>query len=215
MDLKNMIDKAFSEYEYSAELADLKEELLTNYQERLKDSVNGNTNNSDIQEIINAELADVDSIAMELNLKKKKKVTTTKIIDPNNTVSRTRAIIYTSLWVLIPYGMIVAVLSYISSDEIAAPMGVLMVFFGIPVAGITFMRLTHETSSRYAINKYRALVYACSVYFLIFGLLVFPIILFSEGDGTLEGAFGALMTFPLVSFAALVYLKVTEPNRNK
>ncbi len=215
MDLKNMIDKAFSEYEYSAELADLKEELLTNYQERLKDSSGGNTNNSVIKEIINAELADVDSIARELNLKKKKKVTTVRITDSNNVVSRKRAIIYTSLWVLIPYGMIVAALSYISSDEIAAPMGVLMVFFGIPVAGITYMRLTQETSSRYPISKTRALFYAFSVYFLIFGLLVFPIILFGEDGPTLEGALGALMTFPLISFAVLVYLKVTESNRKK
>lgn len=172
-----MIGKAFSQYEYSAELADLKEKLSTNYQERLKDSSGGNTNNSVIKEIINAELADVDSIARELNLKKKKKVTIARITDSNNVVSKNRAIIYTSLWVLIPYCMIVAALSYISSDEIADPIGVLMVFFGIPVAGMTYMRLTQETSSRYPISKTRALFYAFSVYFLLFGLLVFPIIL--------------------------------------
>ncbi len=72
MNLKTMIDKAFSEYENSSELTDLKEELFTNYQERLRNSEGGKTSETNTLKQISSELSDIDGIARELNLKKKK-----------------------------------------------------------------------------------------------------------------------------------------------
>src|SRR5690625_3721620 len=124
MDLKQFIDHAFEKYEESAKLIDFKEELLTNLQDRLNSLEATGLNRSEALKEIKTEFADINQIADEMSLAKKKEVFEVQYMSLRHFVTKPRAAIYTILGVLAIFGLITAGLSYLASGKIEALTGV-------------------------------------------------------------------------------------------
>jgi hypothetical protein len=172
MELKEFINKAFEKYEESPELIDFKEELLTNLQDRLNSLEAAGLKRIEALKKIEVEFADINKIADQMSLAKKKEVFEIQYMSFRNFVTKPRAAIYTILGVLALFGLISAGLSYLASSKIEALIGVLMVFLAIPLAGFVYMGLTQETATRNPMRPLRASIYAIAVFVFLFGVLL-------------------------------------------
>src|SRR5690625_56227 len=214
MELKEFINKAFEKYEESPKLIDFKEELLTNLQDRLKSlETTGLTREEALKEI-EIEFADINKIADEMSLAKKKEVFESQYMSLRHFVTKPRAVIYTILGVLIGFGLITSGLSYLSSGKIESLTGVLMLFLVVPLAGFVYMGLTQETATRHPMRPLRASIYAVATFVLLFGALLVPMLVFGEAR-SLEGALAVLIPFALPSIGVIGFLMITEQEHRK
>src|SRR5699024_12697230 len=88
------IDHAFEKYEESPELIDFKEELLTNLQDRLKSLEATGLKRTEALKEIRTEFADINKIADEMSLDKKKEVFEIQYMSFRHFVNRPRAATY-------------------------------------------------------------------------------------------------------------------------
>ncbi|WP_368654634.1 permease prefix domain 1-containing protein [Ornithinibacillus sp. 4-3] len=214
MELKLFIDKAFEAYEDTAELHDFKEELLTNLQERVDNLIASGTTRNDAMKKIEIEFADVNKIADEMSLSKKKEVFEYQYMSLRHFISKPRAAIYTILAVLTLFGIIIAFQGFFASNKIEAFIGSLFVFLAIPIAGFVYMALTQETATRNPMRPVRASIYGIATFVLLFGALLVPMLIFGEAK-SLAAAFGVLIPFALPSIGVLSYLIITEADHRK
>ncbi|RDW17133.1 hypothetical protein CWR48_14500 [Oceanobacillus arenosus] len=214
MDLKEFINNAFGKYEESPELIDFKEELLTNLEDRLQSLEASGLNRDKALKEIKTEFADINKIAEEMSLAKKKEVFEIQYMSLRSFVTKKQAAIYTVLGVLVAFGMITAGLSYLGSGKVEALIGVLMVFLAAPLAGFVYMGLTQETATRNPMRPLRATIYAIATFVLIFGALLVPMLVFGEAK-SLEGALAVLIPFALPSIGVLGFLMITEADYRK
>ncbi|RYL93436.1 hypothetical protein EWI07_07460 [Sporolactobacillus sp. THM7-4] len=214
MELKEFIDHAFEKYEESPELIDFKEELLTNLQDRLNSLEATGMKRSEALKKIEIEFADINKIADEMSLAKKKEVFEMRYMSLRNFVTKPRAVIYTILGVLAVFGLISAGLGYLDSGKIEALMGVMMVFLAIPLAGFVYMGLTQETATRHPMRPLRASIYAIAVFVFLFGALQVPMLVFGEAK-SLEAALAVLIPFALPGIGVIAFLMITESDHRK
>ena|SRR5690625_285130 len=214
MDLKQFIDHAFEKYEESAKLIDFKEELLTNLQDRLNSLEATGLNRSEALKEIKTEFADINQIAEEMSLAKKKEVFEVQYMSLRHFVTKPRAAIYTLLGVLAIFGLITAGLSYLGSGKIEALIGVLMVFLAMPLGGFVYMALTQETAARNSMRPLRASIYSIAVFVFLFGSLLVPMLVFGEAR-SLEGALATLIPFAVPSIGVITFLIITESDYRK
>src|SRR5699024_4631955 len=156
MELKEFIDHACEKYEESSELIDVKEELVTNQQDRIKSLEASGLKRTEALKEIRTEFADINKIADEMRLDKKKEVFEIQYMSFRHFVTRPRAAIYTLLGVIALFGLIVSVLSYLTSGKIKSFTGVLMVFVALSSAYYVYMGLKHETATRHPLRQLRA-----------------------------------------------------------
>jgi len=214
MELKQFIDQAFEKYEESPELTDFKEELLTNLQDRLKSLEEKGMNRAEALKEIEIEFADINKIADEMSLAKKKEVFEMQYMSLRHFVTKPRAAIYTILGVLAGFGLIAAGLSYLSSGKIEGLVGVLMIFVAAPLAGSIYMGLTQETATRNPMRPLRASIYSIAVYVLLFGILLVPMMVFTAPK-PLESVLAISIPFALPSIGVIGFLMITEPDHRK
>lgn len=214
MELKKFIDHAFENYEETPELIDFKEELLTNLQDRLNSLEASGMKRSEALTRIETEFADINKIADEMSLAKKKEVFEMQYMSLRNFVTKPRAAMYTVLGILAGFGLITAGLSYLGSSSIEAFIGVLMVFLAIPLAGFVYMGLTQETARRHPMRPLRAFIYAVCVFVFIFGILLVPMMVFGDAK-SLQAALAVLIPFVLPSIGVIAFLMITETDYRK
>ncbi|MCM3055300.1 hypothetical protein [Caldibacillus thermoamylovorans] len=217
MELKEFIDQAFEKYEESPELIDFKEELLTNLQDRLKSLEANGIKRADALRQIQIEFADINKIADEMSLEKKKEVFEMRYMSLRNFVTKTRAAIYTILGVLTVFAIIISCFSYLLLGKVDAVTGVMMLFLSVPLAGFVYLGLTQETATRNPMRPMRAAIYAVAVFVFLFGVILVPIgpmSIFGEAK-SLEGALAVLIPFALPSLGVITFLVITEPEHRK
>lgn len=214
MELKQFINKAFEKYEESPELIDFKEELLTNLQDRLKSLESTGLKRVDALKEIETEFADINKIADEMSLAKKKEVFENQYMSFRHFVTKPRAAIFAILGVLTAFGLIIAGLSFLTTNKIEPFIGVLMVFLSVPLSGFVYMGLTQETATRNSMRPLRASIYAVATFVLLFGVLLVPMLVFGETK-SLEGALAVLIPFALPSIGVLGFLMITESDHRK
>ncbi|MEK6452690.1 hypothetical protein [Caldifermentibacillus hisashii] len=217
MELKEFIDQAFEKYEESPELIDFKEELLTNLQDRLKSLEANGIKRADALRQIQIEFADINKIADEMSLEKKKEVFEMRYMSLRNFVTKTRAAIYTILGVLTVFAIIISCFSYLFLGKVDAVTGVMMLFLAVPLAGFVYMGLTQETATRNSMRPLRAAIYAVAVFVFLFGVFLVPIgpmLIFGEAR-SLEGSLAILIPFALPSLGVITFLMITEPEHRK
>ncbi|MEG6533664.1 hypothetical protein NST89_05120 [Caldifermentibacillus hisashii] len=217
MELKEFIDQAFEKYEESPELIDFKEELLTNLQDRLKSLEANGIKRADALRQIQIEFADINKIADEMSLEKKKEVFEMRYMSLRNFVTKTRAAIYTILGVLTVFAIIISCFSYLLLGKVDAVTGVMMLFLSVPLAGFVYLGLTQETATRNPMRPLRAAIYAVAVFVFLFGVFLVPIgpmLIFGEAK-SLEGALAVLIPFALPSLGVITFLMITEPEHRK
>lgn len=214
MELKNFIDKAFENYEESPELIDFKEELLTNLQDRLKKLETNGLKRTQALKEIEIEFADINKIADEMSLAKKREVFESQYMSFRNFVTKPRAAIFIILGVLTAFGLIIAGLNFLSTNNIDSAIGVLIVFLSVPLAGFVYMGLTQETATRNPMRPLRASIYAVCAFVLLFGVLLVPMLVFGEAN-SLESALAVLIPFALPSIGVIGFLIITEKDHRK
>ncbi len=214
MELKEFIDQAFQKYEESPELMDFKEELLTNLEDRLSSLESSGLKHHEALDEIKKEFADINKIADEMSLAKKKEVFEIQYMSFRHFVTKQRAAIYAILGVLALFGLIVAGLGYLGSGKIETFTGVLMVFLAIPLAGFVYMGLTQETATRHPMRPLRAAFYSISSFAFLFGFLLVPMMVFGEAK-SFQAALAVLIPFAVPSIGVIAYLVITEADHRK
>lgn len=152
------------------------------------------------------ELGDVSVLADEISFKKKKEVFSEVYLKTKNYMKLWQKIGYTLAGGLMALGIIISLLAYFASGDIVAGLGVLIVFFIVPVCGFVFLGLTQETARNIPMNWKRALIYVAAVGVILFGLVVFAILFFEENgvDRTLA-SIGSLIPFVLPGSVVLAF----------
>src|SRR5699024_4917862 len=100
MELKEFIDHAFEKYEESPELIDSKVALITNLQDRLNSLEATLLKRTDALHEIRTHLPDINKIAEEMRLDKKKEVFEIQYTSFRHFVTRPRPAIYPLLGVI-------------------------------------------------------------------------------------------------------------------
>lgn len=216
MNTKHYIDTLFSGYEESVDLADFKEELQSNLNDRIKSLMKKGLDEKAAYDKAVSELGDVSALAEELSLKKKREVFEEMYMKTRNYMDKWHIIGYTLAGGLLALGIILSLLAYFASGDMTAGLGSLMVFFIVPVCGFVFLGLTQETARDYPMSWKRALFYVAAVGVILFGLVVLAMVFLEErGADRALAAIGSLIPFVLPGCVALAFLPLSEKSRHK
>ncbi len=206
MDTQKYVDGLFSGYEETPALTDFKEELRSNLDDRIANLIKKGMSEQTAFAKATTELGDVSVLADEISFKKKKEVFSEVYLKTKNYMKLWQKIGYTLAGGLMALGIIISLLAYFASGDIVAGLGVLIVFFIVPVCGFVFLGLTQETARNIPMNWKRALIYVAAVGVILFGLVVFAILFFEENgvDRTLA-SIGSLIPFVLPGSVVLAF----------
>jgi hypothetical protein len=231
---KQFVDSLWSTYEENEQLADFKEELAGNMEEKIAALTRKGVDRNAAFEEAAAALGDISHLADQMALRKKREVLEEAYLDTRRYLSAPRVAAYVVFGVVFFFGLIAALISLFSTS--IAPFqafsvvprgladsawtgffGVLLAFVPAAIAGWTFLGLTQETAAIEALSAKRALWYTGAVFTLSAGIFTFLLTWFAvpEPDGRVIAALGTLLPFALPSLALLVFLGLTETNRLK
>jgi uncharacterized membrane protein YidH (DUF202 family) len=229
---KNYVDSLFAGYEQTEALADFKEELLSNLNDKISNLVKKGLTEQAAFDKATAELGDISALADEISLKKRQEVFEDAYMDIKHYMTSRRVAGYVAFGVVLVFGVITALIVYFTGNYIVSldglptggflgknermvgVFGSFMPFFVAAVAGFTFLGMTQELADSYPLKTKRAIWYTVAAALLAFGISVFPITYFSTGGGLMP-AIATLIPFLLPGGGLLVFLVLTEKSRLK
>lgn len=214
MDIKQYIDSLFSGYEETNALADFKEELESNLNDRINSLRKKGMSEREAYDKAIAELGDVSVLADELSLKKKQQVFSEMYMKTRSYIKSWRMALYVLCGTVLGFGVITGITAWLFSKDIHAFLGTLLFFGGASVLGFVFLGLTQETAMREAMAWKRALWYVVASGVFLFGVILFIMTYFADGAG-LPHAVASLIPFALPGLALGVFLVLTEKDRSK
>ena len=214
MNIKQYIDASFSGYEETNALADFKEELESNLNDRINSLKKKGLSEQEAYDKAIAELGDVSALADELSLKKKQEVFSNMYMKTRSYMKPWRMALYVLCGTVLGFGVITGIVAWLFSTEINAFLGTLLLFGGASVLGFVFLGLTQETAAREAMPWKRALWYVGASGAFLFGVILFIMTYFADGAG-LPHAIASLIPFALPGLALGVFLVLTEKDRSK
>ncbi|MDR2043447.1 MAG: permease prefix domain 1-containing protein [Clostridium sp.] len=214
MDTRKHIDALFLGYEETAALADFKEELRSNLDDRIASLCRKGLDEKAAFRKAAAELGDISALADEISLKKKQEVYSEMYMKTRNYMDTKRVALYVLCGATLCFGVITALLTRFHTPEPSAPMGVLLVFGGIAVLGFVFLGLTQETAAQERMSPKRAFWYVAASGILLFGLFVFGVTYFYSERGIADSV-ATLIPFALPGAALGIFLILTEKDRRK
>lgn len=216
METGKYVDGLFSGYEQTPELADFKEELRSNLDDRIASLIRKGIPEQDAFTKATTELGDISVLAEEISFKKRKEVFSEMYMKTRNYMSIWQKLGYTVAGGLLALGVILSLLAYFATGDLTSGLGSLMVFFVAPVCGFVFLGLTQETASNNPMNRKRALLYVAAVGIIMFGLVVFAMAFLEErGADRMLASIGSLIPFVLPGAVVLAFLLLTEKSRHK
>lgn len=243
MNTKNYVDSLFLGYEENAGLADFKEELVSNLNEKIAALVRGGMSEEAAFEKASAQLSGISALADEISFKKKQEVIGEAFMDIRSYMTPRRVAAYVIFGLITAFGIICAFLAAFSTDNFLthfdAPsgaaavtgasafksyfisgivpfLGVIFAFIPLCAGAFTYLGLTQELPGLYPLSGKRAAWYAAAVFALCAGLTLFPLTWFSTPEEVkFVRSFGVLIPFALPSAGLLVYLILTEKDRRK
>jgi MFS family permease len=211
---KVYVERLFADYEDSPEIRDFKEEIVANFAERVKELVSTGLDEEKAFEKAAAELGDITAIADEVGKKKRNEAIGQMYIGAKMSVSKRTAIGLALATGLLLLAVGTALLAFFGTSESAAPYYLAAFLLASALGTYTFFGLTWESATHYAMKNGRALAYgfACLLGFLGAGLAVVSFLL----DGfAMSAALGLKMALLLPAICALVFLGLTESDRQK
>ena len=239
MNANEYVDSLFRGYEETAALADLKEELLANFNAKIESLIKKGMEAETAFTKASAELGDVSILANELALKKKKEVFEEVYMDIKKYMNAKRVTAYIVFGALALFGLTAAFITFFAvkssgvmnnaAIDYTGFFAVMMPFLTAAVMGFTFLGVTQETASSYPVTKKRSAWYAAAAGLIAFGLLTMPVVFFSGKtldnifiNGIHTGNFEKLVPvislmipFVLPGIGILVFLVLTEKDRLK
>jgi hypothetical protein len=214
VNIKQYIDELFSGYEETSALADFKEELESNLNDRINSLRKKGLSEREAYDKAVAELGDVSALADELSLKKKQQVFSDMYMKTRSYIKSWRMALYVLCGTVLGFGVITGITAWLFSKDIQAFLGTLLFFSEASVLGFVFLGLTQETSMKEAMPWKRALWYVVASGVFLFGIIVFIMTYFADGAG-LPHAIASLIPFALPGLALGIFLVLTEKDRNK
>ena len=214
MNTKQYIEALFSDYEETNALADFKEELESNLNDRISSLGKKGLSEKEAYDKVIAELGDISTLADELSLKKKQQVFSDRYMKTRRYIKPWRMAIYVLCGTIFGFGVITGISTWMFSKDIQAFLGTVLFFSEASVLGLVFLGLTQETSMREAMPWKRALWYVVASGVFLFGVILFIMTYFADGVG-LPHAIASLIPFALPSLALGVFLILTEKDRSK
>ncbi|GHU64340.1 hypothetical protein FACS189447_00940 [Spirochaetia bacterium] len=228
MNTKEYVASLFADYEETTELAEFKEELQTNLDDRIKSLVQKDMNEQDAFNKATTELGDISALADELSLKKRREVFEDAYLGIRKYMKSRRVAAYVLAGASVLFGIVSALLVFLAMDtrfvpealqihtdiRLTAFFATLMFFTVIGACLFTFLGTTQETASRYPMTIKRGLWYTLAALLLSLGITLFPLTYYATGGGLME-ALATLIPFVLPGIGLLVFLVLTEKNHLK
>jgi predicted histidine transporter YuiF (NhaC family) len=214
MNTQQHIDSLFSSYEETPALADFKEELRSNLDDRIASLMKKGATKQAAFTKATEELGDISALAEEISLKKKKEIYSEMYMQTRHYMSTKRVALYVACGAMLGFAVIVALLVQFNAREPAGPMGALLALGGAPILGFVFLGLTQETATHESMPWKRALWYVAASGVFLFGVFTFGVVYFYSERGIAE-AIGTLIPFALPGAALGVFLILTEKDRRK
>jgi drug/metabolite transporter (DMT)-like permease len=109
------------------------------------------------------------------------------------------------------FAALAAIAEGMSSKDVSASLGVLLVFGETAVLGFVFLGLTQETSAREAMPWKRAILYAAAAGVFLFGLITSLMTYYAEETG-LYHAIASLIPFCLPGLALALVMCRPKPD---
>jgi len=221
MSIREYVDGLFANHQDSADMADFKEEICGNLQERIDYMIKKGATEEEAFKKATAELGDISEIADQIGNEKRKEVIGAMYMSTRSYMGKWHVIGYTLTGGLLALGAILTLLAYFASGEILAGIGTGLVFLIVPVCGFVFLGLTQETAGSYPMCWKRALVYTAAAGAILFGFVISTMAFFQTyGTETHSinrsvASIGSLLPFVLPGAVVLVYLLLTEKSKHK
>jgi hypothetical protein len=233
MDTQKYVDGLFAGYEETPALADFKEELRGNLDEKIKNLIKKGMAEQTAFQRATAELSDITTLAEEISLKRKQEVYGDMYMGTRKYMTPRRTALFVLGGALICFGLITGAVAWFSTGLEMVFLGGVMVFCVAGVALLTFMGLTQETAAKYPMAKKRASLYTIAVGVFTFGVFVVLITYFAVAmrehsttpfpaelgymstDLELMSSVATLIPFALPAAALFAYLILTEKDRHK
>lgn len=214
MNIREYVDGLFADYPNSGAMNDFKEELCSNLSDRIHDLEKKGIDSKEAFRKATAELGDISEIAEQISSEKRREVFEAMYMKTRNYMNKWQIIGYTVAGGLLAFGIIIALLAYLRTGDPVAGIGSLIAFLIVPVCGFVFLGLTQETARNHPMSWKRAAFYTVDAAVILFGLITFIMMFFIRGEG-LPTAIATLIPFALPGSIVLVFLILTEKNRNK
>ncbi|WP_042350793.1 permease prefix domain 1-containing protein [Bacillus massiliigorillae] len=227
--IQRYVNQLFVEYPDSQQLNELKEEIIANSQARIQESIyNGMSEEEAIHKAMK-ELGDVSEVAEQISTNKKYEV-----IDQmfnHKPIEKKYALGYALATGVILFGIITALIVYFQSGNLFISVSTLFPFAVGAVPAFVFLSLIRETAEQFAMKPVRAWLYTGASVLLTFGVFVGAIVyleriglngkfesmqqLLEYHNGPLFEAIASILPFVIPAICLLVFLVLTEKERNK
>jgi hypothetical protein len=232
------IDRAladiFKDYEETAGLRDLKDEIAANLSESIQSmTAKGMSGEAALKQALD-KLGDITELADRVSRQKRQEIIGGAFVRPVP-LDRAHIIAYPAAGLVLAFGVVICAIVYFSSGFMEA-IASLMPFAVISLCAFVFLALTQETRIRYPMNWRRSLLYTAASALILFGLFVGAIVLFADNVLTPEklaahpetpdaapvlkniniiSALGSIIPFILPGAAVLALLILSEKDRKK
>lgn len=207
--LKTFVNNLFSGVGESQQLFDLKEELTTNMKEKIVDYKKRGMEEEEAFKEAVISMGDISGLVDDMRQLGQDKTKQSVYSTMTSRVSTAGLVV--GLMLVLFGVLVITMLSFMNLPlvSIAGP-GIFVVLGG---AIVTYSSLTRETTTRYAMNKGRAIFYALAIGLILFGVFVAASAGFATGEVFI--AIGSLMVFFLIGVGLLLSLLFTGTDRRK
>ena len=229
MNTRKQIEKLFSGYEETSELADFMEEMESNLNDRITSLKRKGLDEQEAADKAIAELGDISLLADELSLKKKQEVFSEMYMKTRNYISTKRSALYALFGLVLGAAILLPFIVWFASGITVAAVSTILPFGMASILGFLYLGLTQETAANEAMRSKRAWMYVLAVGLVFLGILAGLIIysntglvsvadLIAHGAGEnafIVGAISALLILALPGIALGIFLGLTEKSRKK
>jgi hypothetical protein len=234
---KESIDRAlgeiFKDYEETAGLRDLKDEIAANLSESIQSmAAKGMDREAALKQALD-KLGDITEIADRVSRQKRREIIGGAFARPVP-LDKAHIIAYPAAGLVLAFGIAICAIVYFSAGLMPA-IASLMPFAVISLCAFVFFALTQETMTHYPMTWKRGLLYTAASALILFGLFVGAIVFFThhilpeEAASVLEipdaalawknvniiSTWGSLIPFALPGAAMLALLILSEKDRKK
>jgi hypothetical protein len=235
---RESIDRAlaeiFRDYEETAGLRDLKDEIAANLAESIQSmTAKGMSGEAALQQALD-KLGDITEVADRVSRQKRQEIISGAFVRPVP-LDKAHIIAYPAAGLALAFGAVICAIVYFSAGLMPAAAS-LMPFAVVSLCAFVFFALTQETRTRYPMTRKRSLFYTAASALILFGLFTGAFVLLTHNIVTPEelaahpevpdaelvlkninviSALGSLIPFVLPGGAMLALLILSEKDRKK
>ena len=211
---KVYVDRLFADYEDTPEIKDFKEEITSNFKERINGLMAEGLDEEKAFDKAAAELGDITDTADAVGKKKRNEAIGQMYIKAKVPVTKKTAAGLAAASGLLLFAAGLALTAFFSKTENQLFYYISSFLLSVSCGMYTYFGLTQETAAHYAMKKGRAAAYAavCFSAFLGAGLAVVSFLFFGF---EMSASLGIKIAFILPAVCVLIFLLVTETKRQK